>query len=108
MQKAVEKMLQEMVEICLDIAKHIIADENLRVPEDSRDAFIVLQEKQILQSSTLEKMKKMVGFRNLVVHLYEKTDVEIVYNTYKKCLPDFDQFSKEIFEFLKKYTTKIT
>lgn len=100
MQKAVEKMLQEMVEICIDVAKHIIADEGFRVPEDAHDAFVILQENGKLNASTVEMMNKMVGFRNLVVHLYEKTDVEIVYGIYKKNLKDFDHFSKEIFTFL--------
>lgn len=102
MQKAVEKMLQEMIEICMDVAKHIIADEGLRIPEDGRDSFDVLTEQNILSSQTSEMMKKMVGFRNIIVHLYEKTDIEIVYGLYKNHLGDFDLFSKEILE----YTTK--
>lgn len=102
MQKAVEKMLQEMIEICIDVAKHIIADEGFRVPEDAKDAFFVLQENKVLKATTVELMRKMVGFRNLVVHLYEKTDIEVVYGIYKKRLKDFDLFSKEIFKFLEK------
>lgn len=102
MQKAVEKMLQEMIEICMDAAKHIIADENLRIPEDARDSFVILEEQKILGSETAAMMKKMVGFRNIIVHLYEKTDVEIVYGIYKNRLNDFDRFSREVLEFLAK------
>ena len=102
MQKAVEKMLQEMIEICLDVAKHIIADEGLRIPEDSKDSFEVLMEQKILNPQITKKMQKMVGFRNIVVHLYEKTDVEIVYGIYKNHLRDFNLFSKEILESLTK------
>ena len=101
MQKAVEKMLQEMIEICMDVAKHIIADASLRVPEDGRDAFAVLEESNILSSKSVAMMQKMVGFRNIIVHLYEKTDIEIVYGIYKKHLGDFDLFSKEILAHLK-------
>lgn len=104
MQKAVEKMVQEMIEICLDIAKHIISDEGFRLPEDAKDAFAVLAEKNVIQSSTSQMMQKMVGFRNLVIHLYEKTDVEIVYGIYQNRLKDFDAFSKEILEHLAKAT----
>lgn len=102
MQKAVEKMLQEMIEICLDVGKHIIADENFRLPEDGKDTFAVLLEKSVLTSTTTELMKKMVGFRNIIVHLYEKTDVEIVYGIYKKHLSDFDRFSMEILDYLRR------
>lgn len=101
MQKAVEKMLQEMVEICIDIAKHIISDEGFRLPEDAKDAFTVLAEKNVIKDATAQMMQKMVGFRNLVVHLYEKTDVEIVYGIYRNRLKDFDIFSREILKHLK-------
>lgn len=106
-QKAVEKMLQEMVEICLDIGKHIIADRNFRIPEDGKDIFAVLAEQSVLTEETAEIMKKMVGFRNIVVHLYEKTDVEIVYGLYKKRLTDFDLFSKEILSYLKQASPNV-
>lgn len=42
----------------------------------------------------------MVGFRNLIIHLYEKIDLEIVYGIYKKKLGDFGLFAKEILTFL--------
>ena len=100
MQKAVEKILQEMVEICIDVAKHIISDEGLRLPEDAKDSFEVLSENNVIDSQTTETMKKMVGFRNLIIHLYEKTDVEIVFSIYKKRLGDFDLFARQILKFL--------
>ena len=100
MQKAVEKMLQEMIEICIDVAKHIIADEGFRMPNDARDSFMVLQENGALVPATAQTMMLMVGFRNLLIHLYEQIDVEIVYGHYKKRLGDFDGFSREILQFL--------
>ncbi|HEX5035681.1 MAG TPA: DUF86 domain-containing protein [bacterium] len=102
MQKAVEKMLQEMVEIGIDVAKHIVADEGFRMPEDAGDTFKILEENKVLTPSTTQTMTKMVGFRNLIVHLYEKIDLEIVYGHYKKRLGDFDTFSREILQFLRR------
>jgi len=101
MQKAVEKMLQEMIEICIDVAKHIIADEGYRMPEDARDAFAVLEENKVVTPATAKTMTLMVGFRNLIVHLYEKIDLEIVYGHYKKRLGDFDGFAREVLRFAK-------
>ncbi|MBI4125288.1 MAG: DUF86 domain-containing protein [Deltaproteobacteria bacterium] len=101
-QKAVEKMLQEMIEICMDVGKHIIADENFRIPEDGKAIFTVLGEQSVLTKETAEMMQKMVGFRNIVVHLYETTDVETVYTIYTKHLSDFDLFSKKILGYLKR------
>lgn len=95
-QKAVQKTLQEMVEMCMDIGKHIIADEGFRVPEDSKDIFAVLSENEIVSKATAAMMQSMVGFRNIIVHLYEKIDLEIVYGVYKRHLADFEKFSDEI------------
>lgn len=65
-QKAVQKTLQAMVEICVDIGKHIIADEGLRFPEDSRDIFSVLFENDVISKTTTANLHKMVGFRNII------------------------------------------
>ncbi|MBI4238557.1 MAG: DUF86 domain-containing protein [Deltaproteobacteria bacterium] len=102
MEKAVEKVLQEMVEICLDIGKHIIADDNLRLPNDTRDTFAVLAESAVLSTTTAELMKKMAAFRNLIVHLYEKIDVVEVYNVYTNHLCDFDLVTKEVLAYLQR------
>lgn len=99
-QKAVQKILQEMVEICMDIGKHIIADEGFRFPEDSKDIFEVLNENDVLSKKTALIMRNMVGFRNVVVHLYEKIDLEIVYGILKKRLGDFNTFTAEINSFI--------
>lgn len=100
-QKAVQKTLQEMVEICMDIGKHIIADENLRFPEDGRDIFSVLGDNGVITKKTVGLMHNMVGFRNIIVHLYEKIDLEIVFTVYKKHLKDFELFSSEISDFIR-------
>ncbi|MBI2335864.1 MAG: DUF86 domain-containing protein [Deltaproteobacteria bacterium] len=100
--KAVEKLLQEMVEICLDIGKHLIADEGWEFANESRDIFQRLAEKKVISKKCLKTMLKMVGFRNLVVHLYEQIDSKIVYKIYQRHLGDFANFAKKIFHYLQK------
>lgn len=102
LQKATEKILQEMIETCLDIGKHIISDQGFRSPDDYKDVFTVLEEEGVIKKSTADIMKQMVGFRNLIVHLYEKIDVEIVFMSATKRLKDFNRFSKEILSYLNK------
>lgn len=95
-QKAVEKSLQEMIEICMDIGKHIIADEHFGFPEEGKEIFHILQTHNMISEETTELFEKMVGFRNVIVHLYEKIDLEKVYAYWKKHLGDFDRFTSEI------------
>lgn len=101
-QKAVEKLLQELIEICMDIGKHIIADEGFRFPENAKEIFTILNENRVISKKSMAIMHKMVGFRNILVHLYEKIDLEIVYEVYKKHMGDFDSFVSEINSFVNK------
>lgn len=95
-QKAVEKILEEMIQICIDIAKHIVVDDKLTIPDDNKGLFKVLSENGIIFPKTAGILQKMVSFRNVLVHMYEKIDVEIVYVNYRRRLGDFSLFAREI------------
>jgi len=97
----VERTLHIIIEACIDIAQHIIADEQLREPTSYRDAFNVLAENNILNSEDLARLENMASFRNLLVHYYERVDDEIVYGIFKKDLSDFDYFVEKIVAYLK-------
>ena len=47
-----------------------------------------------------EALKKMKGFRNLLVHEYGRIDDEIVYDMVRNRLSDFTDFKKEIIKVL--------
>ena len=89
LQKAVEKMLEELIQTCIDIGKHIVSDEHLGIPDSNRGLMDILKEQKVITTSTQALMKKMIGFRNILVHGYEKVDVATVYISYAKKLKDF-------------------
>lgn len=100
--KAVQKLLQELVEICLDIGKHIIADLGLPMASDNRQIFGTLAQHKLISNNILSTMYNMVGFRNHIVHMYEMIDDKIVFRVYKTHLGDFDRFASEIAKFLRR------
>jgi uncharacterized protein YutE (UPF0331/DUF86 family) len=100
----VERTLHILIEACIDVAQHIIADSKLREPTSYRDTFTVLAENDILLPSDLERFENMASFRNLLVHYYERVDDEIVYGIFKENLSDFDLFVCRIAEYLTKNT----
>ncbi len=100
LQKAVEKMLEELIQISIDIGKHIVSDEHLGVPDSNRGLMDILKEQKVITPSTQTVMKKMIGFRNILVHGYEKVDVATVYISYAKKLKDFDFFLKDITKYI--------
>lgn len=99
-QRIVERTLQMMIELCADIAGHVIADDKLRTPETYADNFRVLGENGILSSELVAVMEKMSKFRNIVVHQYEAVDAEIVVLVLRKHLDDFSLFSDAVVKHL--------
>jgi uncharacterized protein YutE (UPF0331/DUF86 family) len=100
-QRVVERTLQMMIEICADIAGHIISDKGYRVPATYADTFRVLHENGILNKHLFETMEKMAKFRNIIVHHYDKVDTEIVVGILRKDLKDFSAYKNAIIKILK-------
>ncbi|MBN2246950.1 MAG: DUF86 domain-containing protein [Candidatus Aminicenantes bacterium] len=100
-QRIVERTLQMMIEVCADMASHIISDAAYRVPKTYADAFRVLHENAILNEGLSAKMERMAKFRNIVVHQYDDIDAEIVVGILKKHLADFSDFKEAILGFLR-------
>jgi uncharacterized protein YutE (UPF0331/DUF86 family) len=95
-QRIVERTLQILIETCIDIANHIISDGNMRLPDSYADTFLVLMEGKFITKSLCTRMEKIVKFRNIVVHQYEKIDPAIVVSILNKNLSDFEKFKKEM------------
>jgi len=100
-QRIIERTLQMMIETCVDIASHIIADKGYRVPKSYSDTFKVLHDEKIVSSRLFNVLQKMAKFRNIVVHHYDRVDAEIVVGILKKDLSDFTSYKDTIVGFLK-------
>lgn len=101
-QRIVERTLQILIEVCIDIANHIISDQGMRLPTGYVDTFAVLGENRVLSKSLSRTMEKMTKFRNVVVHQYEKIDPSIVVSILHKNLDDFEKYKRAIIKYLSK------
>ena len=100
-QRIIERTLQMMIEICLDIASHIISDRKLRVPDSYADMFVVLHENDLVEQSLLDALIKMAKFRNVIVHHYDKVDPTIIVGILQNNLDDFKLYKDAVVSFLK-------
>jgi uncharacterized protein YutE (UPF0331/DUF86 family) len=98
--RAVERTLHLAVEACLDIGQHIIAQEGFRTPEDNKDVFQVLAERDLIPGDLLPNLVHMAKFRNLIVHDYARIDNGVVYGILKRRLGDFDAFAQAIVSYV--------
>ena len=101
-QRIVERTLQILIEVCVDIANHIISDQGMRLPTGYADTFEVLKEAKVISKRLGETMETMAKFRNVVVHQYEKIDPAIVVSILRKNLVDFGKYQKAIINYLSK------
>lgn len=101
-QAILDRRMQVAIEICIDLATHLIAGLDLPRQERSTDAFMVLGDKGIISKELAEKMAKAAGFRNILVHEYIRIDYELAYSDLDQKLQDLKNFGKEVLEFLEK------
>jgi uncharacterized protein YutE (UPF0331/DUF86 family) len=88
--------LQRACESSIDLAMHIVAEKKLGLPQKSRDAFLLLEQDGIISLELSEKMKAMVGFRNIAVHDYQEINLVILQKIVESHLVDFMVYTKTI------------
>ena len=100
-QRIVERTLQMMIELCVDITNQIIADRKYRVPTSYSDTFQVLEEEGLISKKQYKTMKNMAQFRNIIVHHYDKIDEAIVVNILRQNLKDFLEYRDSVLKIIK-------
>lgn len=86
--------LQRACELSIDLAMHIVRKRRLGIPQDSREAFELLCAAGLVDRELATAMKRMVGFRNVAVHEYDKLNLDIVKALITQRLDDFLTFSR--------------
>jgi len=94
--RACERLLQVSIESVLDICAQIVIELRLGLPSEEDDIFEKLEQAKIVSSATKETLKRMKGFRNIIVHEYGRIDDRLVYDVLKNNIEDFDAIRKEI------------
>ncbi|HEX3532450.1 MAG TPA: DUF86 domain-containing protein [Thermoanaerobaculia bacterium] len=84
------------VQICLDIASHLIADEGWAPAASAAEAFRRLSEHGVLSAATAEQLGKAAGLRNVVAHGYSAVDPELIHRAATQGLSDLEQLSQEV------------
>lgn len=94
------KRVEFAIENVFDICTIINTDLELGIPYDTEDIIDNLVKNDILSNEMKEKLKRMRGFRNMIVHRYGRIDDEIGFEVLKKNLQDFYSFIQSIEKFL--------
>lgn len=89
-----ERALQVAIEIMIDIAERLIASAGAGPAATAAEAIDKCVALGFLESES--PYRDMVGYRNLIVHEYERIDPEITYTLATEKLEDFRSFRDAI------------
>jgi uncharacterized protein YutE (UPF0331/DUF86 family) len=93
-QDAIVLNLQRACEAAIDLAMHLVAIHRLGVPQESREAFDLLAAAQLIDPGLSERLKRMVGFRNVAMRDYQALALPIVKSIITGRLGDFLEFTR--------------
>lgn len=89
------------IQTAIDIANHLIAERGLRRPSTYRESFEILSNEGIVPSKLGDELADLAGFRNVLVHIYWKLNLEEVYGVLKNDLKTIKEFSDIIKKLLR-------
>lgn len=72
----------------------MVADRGLKVPSTYAETFDVLAEAGLLPAELRASMRRMVGFRNIVVPEYAEIDAEHVVRILRDHLDELTEFAQ--------------
>lgn len=84
------------VQTCLDLASHLISDEEWPPVATAREAFERLEERGVLSKETARSLSGAVGLRNVVAHGYSGVDPARIYTAATSGLADLERFAAEV------------
>jgi uncharacterized protein YutE (UPF0331/DUF86 family) len=97
--RAVERDLQVLVEIVVDICQRLISVAGQAPAATSADAIERCIQLGILTDDAV--YRQMVRFRNVILYRYEQVDVKILVDIVNHRLTDFERFRDDVLAYVK-------
>lgn len=88
--------LTRAVQLCVDMATHVLADTEQPPPQTMAEAFDLLAAEGMIPDELAARMRRAVGFRNVAVHSYQAIDWDIVHSITHQGLEDFQAYARHL------------
>jgi uncharacterized protein YutE (UPF0331/DUF86 family) len=85
---------QRACEAAIDLAMHLVRVRRLGVPQETREASLLLRDAGLIPADLADRMLRMVGFGNVAIHDYRRLDLAIVKSIVADHLDDFTAFAR--------------
>ena len=90
------------IQSAIDIANHIIADKGLRKPSTYRESFEILSEERLIPKVLSDRLSDLAGFRNILVHIYLRLDIDAVYEVLQRDLSALKEYERAVKRLLRR------
>jgi len=98
--RTVERLIQLIVDVAVDINTHIIVDAKKQPPADSFDSFLRAAELGMFPREFAQQIAPSTGERNIIVHEYEKIDDALVFHSIRDALSMYRQYIAFVRDYL--------
>lgn len=88
----IERILELLVQVAVDMVGHDLAERGV-VPDTYRSAFMEAGRRELLPEDLAARLADAAGLRNVLVHIYDEIDYEIVTASVNPALEDFSRFA---------------
>ena len=95
---AVEFNILRIIELCIDLANHVVKVRKLGIPKESRASFSMLAREGLIPKELSKLLEGMVGFRNVLIHDYRELDIEVMKDVIEHRLDDLVVFTVCVME----------
>ena len=84
------------VQAAVDLATHVVAVEGFGTPDSTAEAFSLLERRGLIDAALADRLRRMVGFRNIAIHEYQTLDPAIVQRIVERHLGDLRALGERI------------
>ena len=90
--------LQRAIQAAIGLAAHVVAEEGYGIPDSTAALFTLLAERGVIDRGLADRLRKLVGFRNIAIHEYRELDPAIVQTIVDKHLDDLRALGARVVE----------
>lgn len=97
---AVERFVTRLVDLAVDVNTHLTVARLGRAPGDYRSSFLLAAEVEAIDTELAKRLAPSVGMRNVVIHEYDRLDLERLAAAIPLALIDFREYVRQVARFV--------
>ncbi len=96
-----ENRLRRAIEALFDLGRHLVVKTGAGVPKDYRSVIDLLKASGIIPGEFAGRIAGMAGYRNRLIHEYNKVTPEELHYILQDRLADFEVFCQHIVDYIR-------